>query len=85
VRIDIYLSAVCVLKTRSLAKEACDRGKIGVNGVPAKASHRVHPGDHIRLDLGTRILEIEVVGVPEGQIARKQATEFFKVLSDQRT
>ncbi len=83
VRVDVYLNAVCVLKSRSLAKEACDRGKVEVNGTPTKASHRVRAGDHIRLNLGIRVLEIEVVGVPEGQIPRKQATEFFRVLSDQ--
>ena len=82
-RVDVYLSAVCVLKSRSLAKEACDRGKIEVNGTPTKASHRVHPGDQIRLNLGARVLLIEVVEVPEGQIPRKQATQFFKVQSDE--
>jgi len=85
VRLDVYLNAICVLKSRSMAKEACDRDKVSVNGAPAKGSRPVRAGDRIRLDLGLRVLELEVVAVPPGPVSRKQAPEYYKILEDQRS
>lgn len=84
-RLDVYLNAVCVLKSRSMAKEACDRGKVTVNGAPARGSRPVRAGDRIRLDLGLRVLELEVIAVPSGQVSRKQAAAYYKILEDQRS
>ncbi len=53
-RLDVFLNKVRLLKSRTLAKEACDRGKITVNGEPAKGSRSVHPGDRMRIDLAVR-------------------------------
>ncbi len=83
-RIDVYLNAVCILKSRTLAKEACERGKITVNGEPAKAARAVAAGDRIRLDLGTRVLEVRVLEVPPGRVSRSSARDHYQVLSDQR-
>ncbi len=49
VRIDKYLWAVRVFKTRSLAAEACKKGKVIVDNIPAKASRTVNSGDVIRV------------------------------------
>lgn len=83
-RLDVYLNAVCVLKSRSMAKEACDRDKVSVNGTPAKGSRAIRTGDRIRLDLGLRVLELEVTAVPPGPVSRKQAPEYYKILGDRR-
>ena len=45
VRIDKYLWSVRIFKTRSIAAEACKKGKISLNGVPAKSSRIVNIGD----------------------------------------
>ena len=79
----MFLNTVCLLKSRTLAKEACERGKITVNGYPAKASRAVPPGDRIRLDLGARVRG-RVTEVPPGQVSRKAARDYFEVLSDER-
>ena len=72
-RVDVYLDAVCVLKSRSMAKEACDRGKVTLNGEKAKASRAVVAGDRIVLDLGVRVLEVEVVDVPPRRVSKKES------------
>jgi len=84
VRVDVFLSAVCILKSRSLAKEACERGKVTVNGEAAKGSRTVRIGDRIALDLGVRLLEVEVGEVPEGQVSKREARECYRVLRDER-
>jgi ribosome-associated heat shock protein Hsp15 len=52
VRIDKWLWAARFYKTRSLAAEAVDGGKVEINGEPAKRSKPVRPGDRVRLRLG---------------------------------
>lgn len=84
VRLDVYLNKVRVLKSRTLAKEACDRGKITVNGEAAKASRAVHPGDRVRIDLGLRVIEVEVLAVPAGQVSKKDARDLYRVIEDRR-
>jgi ribosomal 50S subunit-recycling heat shock protein len=84
VRVDVYLHKVCLLKSRTLAKEACDRGKVTLNGEPAKGSREIAPGDRIGLDLGIRRLELEVTAVPAGGVSRKEAHAYYRILADRR-
>ena len=83
-RVDVFLSRVCILKSRTLAKEACRREKIKVNDRVARGSESVRSGDRIRLDLGIRVLELEVAEIPEGQVSRKDVSRFYKILVDDR-
>lgn len=83
-RIDLFLNRVCILKSRTMAKEACDRGKVTLNGEPAKGSRPVAPGDRIRLDLGVRILELEVTAVPEGAVSKKDTDRYYRILAEER-
>ena len=83
-RVDMFLHRICILKSRTLAKEACERGKVSLNGARIKGSHEVHAGDRIRCDLGIRILELEVLDVPLGQISRKDATNYYRLLAEER-
>jgi ribosome-associated heat shock protein Hsp15 len=82
-RLDVYLNKVCILRSRTLAKEACERGKVTVNGASAKGSQTVRVGDRIALDLVIRRQEFEVVAVPTGNVPRKRAPEFYTVLRDE--
>lgn len=81
----MFLHRVCLLKSRTLAREACDRGKVSLNGVPTKASHEVHVGDRLRCDLGLRVLDVEVVDVPAGPVSRKDARNYYRLLSEERS
>ena len=83
-RVDVFLHRVCILKSRTLAREACDRGKVLLNGSPTKGSHEVHPGDRVRCDLGLRVLELEVVEVPPGHVSRKDAHQYYRLLAEER-
>ena len=83
-RLDVFLHRVCVLKSRTLAKEACERGKVSLNGERAKASRSLTPGDRIRLDLGVRVLEVEVLGIPERRLSKKEAPQYYRMISEER-
>ncbi|MFO7660918.1 MAG: S4 domain-containing protein [Candidatus Cloacimonadaceae bacterium] len=78
-RIDLLLNKICLTKTRSIAKNACDKNLVQINGKTAKASQEVKAGDLIRLDLyGFRHL-LEIVEVPVGNVAKKDATKYYKL------
>ena len=65
VRADVWLWAARMYKTRSLAKQAIDGGKVDVNGAGCKPSKALHVGDSIRLTRGEERLELEILALCE--------------------
>ena len=64
-RLDKYLKVSRLVKRRTVANEACDAGRVSVNGRAAKASYDVKPGDVIELRFGARTLSVEVLSISE--------------------
>ena len=64
-RLDKYLKVSRLIKRRTVANEACDNGRIRVNGRVVKASYDVKVGDKIEISLGSRVLAVEVLQVAE--------------------
>ena len=64
-RLDKFLKASRLIKRRTVANEACDNGRISVNGRVVKASYDVKVGDKIEISLGSRVLAVEVLQVAE--------------------
>ncbi|MBO5733530.1 MAG: RNA-binding S4 domain-containing protein, partial [Clostridia bacterium] len=64
-RIDKYLKVSRIIKRRTLANEACDAGRISVNGTVVKASYDVKIGDVIELRFGEKTSKLEVLQVAE--------------------
>jgi ribosome-associated heat shock protein Hsp15 len=65
VRIDKWLWAARFFKTRSLARQACDLGRIECNGQPAKASREIRPGDRLQVKNDAGVFQLEVVLLSE--------------------
>jgi ribosome-associated heat shock protein Hsp15 len=65
VRADVWLWASRMYKTRSLAKQAIDGGKVDVNGAGCKPSKALHVGDNVRLTRGEERLELEILALAE--------------------
>ena len=64
-RLDKYLKVSRLIKRRTVANEACDNGRISVNGRVVKASYDVKVGDKIEISMGSRTLSVEVLAVAE--------------------
>lgn len=60
-RVDAWIWAVRLVKTRPLAAEACKAGHVKVNGVTVKPSHTIAPGDRVRLWANHQQFDVEVV------------------------
>lgn len=72
-RLDKYLKVSRLIKRRTVANEACDAGKISVNGKIARASYDVKQGDVIEITLGARTIKVKVTAVKE--VVRKEEAE----------
>lgn len=64
-RLDKFLKVSRLIKRRTIANEACDAGKIVINGVPAKASYNVKLEDIIEITLGARSTKVRVTNIDE--------------------
>ena len=64
-RIDKYLKVARLIKRRSVANEACDQGRITVNGRIVKASYDVKENDIIEIKMGERIIKVQVMAIAE--------------------
>ena len=78
-RLDKYLKVSRLIKRRTVANEACDAGRVMVNGKVAKASVDVKVGDVIEIGFGTRNVKVEVVDVQE-TTRKEDAKELFRYL-----
>lgn len=72
-RLDKFLKVSRVIKRRPVANEACDAGRVIVNGKLAKASTEVKIGDIVEIKYGEKIIKFEILTINE--IATKQASE----------
>lgn len=64
-RLDKYLKVSRLIKRRTVANEACDNGRISVNGKVVKASYEVKVGDRLEISMGPRVVAVEVVQVAD--------------------
>jgi ribosomal 50S subunit-recycling heat shock protein len=83
VRLDQFLKQCCLMKRRSEAKRACDNGIVSIDNVPAKAAREVHPGNLITIAFVDRYLDVEVLGLPRGNVSKSQAQEFYRIKRDE--
>ena len=83
IRIDKWLWAVRLFKTRSLASTACENGKVRVQKQPVKASRMLKAGETIALRNGAFTYEYEVLQLTENRLAAKLVAEYCKDITPQ--
>jgi ribosomal 50S subunit-recycling heat shock protein len=78
-RLDKFLKVSRLIKRRTVANEACDAGRVLVNGKTARASLNVKQGDIIEIAFGTRTVKAEVLDVQE-TVRKDEAKELFRYI-----
>ncbi|MDE5863359.1 MAG: RNA-binding S4 domain-containing protein [Lachnospiraceae bacterium] len=78
-RLDKYLKVSRIIKRRTVANDACDAGRVMVNGRVAKASTDVKIGDRIDVEFGNKKVAVEVTQIMEST-KKEDAKEMFKYL-----
>lgn len=80
-RLDKYLKVSRIIKRRTIAKEACDGGRVSINGRAAKAGAEVKEGDVMEIRFGNRIGKYQITDVRE-VVRKENAAEMYKVLEE---
>lgn len=78
-RLDKYLKESRLIKRRTVANEACDAGRVLVNGNIAKASVNVKVGDVIEIGFGNKNVKVKVTDVQE-TVKKDEAKELFEYI-----
>ena len=76
-RLDKFLKVSRLIKRRTVANEACDNGRISVNGRVVKASYDVKVGDRIEISMGARTVAVEVLEVSDN-VLKDDAAGMYK-------
>ena len=78
-RLDKFLKVSRLIKRRTVANEACDAGRVLVNGTVTKASVKVKPGDIIEIQFGTKTVNVEVLDIRD-TTKKEEAKDLFRYL-----
>ena len=79
-RLDKFLKVSRLIKRRTVANEACDAGRVMVNGKPAKASTNVKVGDEIEILFGQKSVKVRVTDIQD-TTKKEQAKDLFEYIS----
>jgi ribosomal 50S subunit-recycling heat shock protein len=83
-RLDVTLNRLCLTRSRSEAKVACEAGAVLVDGRAAKPSQSIAPGQIVQLRFARRLLEVKVREVPSKGVSKKAAREMYDIVRDER-
>lgn len=78
-RLDKFLKVSRLIKRRTVANEACDAGRVSVNGKKARASLDVKVGDIIEISFGTRLVKVKVTQVSE-VVRKDDAVMLYQII-----
>lgn len=78
-RLDKFLKISRLIKRRTVANEACDAGRVIVNGKVAKASVNVKVGDIVEIQFGEKTVKIEILDIQE-TMKKEVAAELYRYL-----
>jgi ribosomal 50S subunit-recycling heat shock protein len=78
-RLDKYLKVSRIIKRRTVANEACDAGRVQVNGKPAKASCDVKAGDIVAIRFGDKTTRLEVLLVKD-VVRKEEAASMYRLV-----
>ena len=78
-RLDKYLKVSRIIKRRTVAKEACESGRVSINGKVAKPSTVVKEEDIIEITFANKILKAKIVNIAE-HVRKEAAKEMYIIL-----
>ena len=77
-RIDKFLKISRLIKRRTVANDACDKGMISVNGKVVKASYDIKNGDIMEITLGERTIKVEVLNSTTEHVTKEDAPLLYR-------
>jgi ribosomal 50S subunit-recycling heat shock protein len=84
VRLDVALHRLCLTRSRSEAKGACEAGAVLLDGRAARPSQAVGPGATVTLRFTHRLLEVRLKELPGKSVSKKLAREMYEIVRDEK-
>ena len=81
IRIDKWLWMVRLFKTRTMASEACQAGKVKIAGINCKPSREIKYEDEIQVRIGQLLKSVKVLDIPKSRLPAKQVVDFYEDLT----
>jgi len=81
-RLDRFLKLSRLIRQRSVAKWACDAGRVSILGRKAKAGTVIKVGDELTISLRDRTLRVRVLEIPAGNVSKEKARTLCEVIED---
>jgi ribosomal 50S subunit-recycling heat shock protein len=82
-RLDKFLKVSRLIKRRTLAKEVADKGRILINGKPAKSSTNVKVGDEMTVQFGQKLVTVQIEKLIEST-KKEDAADMYTILKEER-
>lgn len=79
-RLDKYLKVSRIIKRRTVAKEACENGRVSINEKAAKPSTEVKEGDIIEIQYASRVLKARITSTAE-HVRKEEAKAMYEILA----
>jgi len=76
-RLDKFLKVSRIIKRRTVANEACDQGRVSINGKTGKAGTEVKPNDVIEIRFGENVRRYEILEI-SGHVAKNDAANMYR-------
>ena len=81
-RIDKFLKVSRILKRRTLAQEACDKGKVSINGREVKPAHQIKVGDTVEITYTNGSLKFVIKEIKE-TVKKDEASALYEIIQDE--
>jgi ribosomal 50S subunit-recycling heat shock protein len=78
-RIDKFLKNARIIKRRTIAKEACEQGRVLINDKVSKPGDNVRVGDIVQINFGNGAMKIEILDISDN-VRKDSATELYKII-----
>lgn len=79
-RLDKFLKVSRIIKRRTVANEVSDKGRVLVNGNPAKPSKQLKVGDVVTIESKNKPITVKILMIPRGNISVQEAPSLYEII-----
>lgn len=79
-RLDKFLKVSRLIKRRTVANEVSDKGRVLVNGNPAKPSKQLKEGDVIQIESLSRPITAKILKIPQNNVSVQEAPSLYEII-----
>ncbi|MFO7895817.1 MAG: S4 domain-containing protein [Candidatus Cloacimonadales bacterium] len=79
-RVDKLMNKLCLVKTRTIAKKACDKKLVKINDTIAKSSSNLQAGDILEYEIYGYRNRLKISKIPTGNVSKNNSVEFYEIL-----